>query len=477
MPEKSTILRCCLFVVLAAALLLVLLAVGSWRAEGKTITVDDDGEGEYEKIQWAIENATEDDEIRVWDGTYDEDVVVDKRIDLIGNGSETTTINGSGNGDAASITADWVNMCGFSVTGASGLRDTGILVESDHNTISNNNCPNNGYGIYLTSSLGNTITNNTCSENNYYGIYLNSSLGNTITNNTCSENNDYGIFLDSSRDCTIESNTCSGNNIHGISLWHSSGCTITNNTCSENNRNGIDIGYSSGCTITNNTCSEKNENGIYLLDSWTCTITNNTCSLNNKGIYLTDSSGCTITKSTIFENVVGINLDGDSSSNSAQHNKIYNNSEYGINATGSDYSINAVNNWWGTISGPHHPEKNPGGTGDNITEKVKFDPWMEEWSEEEPEEAEVQKAEEGLSPWIYLLFILVLATVLKLLIDYSRKVKATEAENLIVEKAAALSPPQQINSCPHCHGEFETATMKRPIKFNCHFCRKEIEFK
>ena len=87
------------------------------NGSAKTITVDDDGGADYEKIQDAIDNATDGDTITVWEGIYYGKVIVNKSVSLIGNGSELTTITGGGNGDLVTITADWVNMSGFSVTG------------------------------------------------------------------------------------------------------------------------------------------------------------------------------------------------------------------------------------------------------------------------------------------------------------------------------------------------------------------------
>ena len=108
---------------------LILFCTGCKESGAETITVDDGGGADYTKIQDAI-NASEDgDTVRVWEGLYEENVEVNKSIDLVGNGSEVTTINGGGSGNVVLITADWVIMSGFGVTG-SGQWDAGINVES-----------------------------------------------------------------------------------------------------------------------------------------------------------------------------------------------------------------------------------------------------------------------------------------------------------------------------------------------------------
>ena len=254
MSRKSLILKCCLLVVSLSTLLLLVLAAGSGGARGKTITVDDDGGGDYSKIQDAIHNAEDGDTIRVWEGTYEEHVVVNKTLSLVGNGSETTTIDGGGSGNVVQITVDWINMSGFSVTGSGSSDypdyDSGIKVEANHSRLFNNNCLNNNYGISFDSSSDSTINNNTC-NNNLFGIGLSFSSNCTISNNTCSENNEAGIYLSNSRDSTITNNTCSMNNGAGIELVSSNDNSLIDNICSDN-KYGIYLTDSTDVTPSDN---------------------------------------------------------------------------------------------------------------------------------------------------------------------------------------------------------------------------------
>ena len=70
---------------LCALLLLTLLSNGG-RAE-TTWYVDDSGGADFENIQDAVDAAEDGDTIRVWEGVYEEELVIDKRLTLIGNGS------------------------------------------------------------------------------------------------------------------------------------------------------------------------------------------------------------------------------------------------------------------------------------------------------------------------------------------------------------------------------------------------------
>ena len=99
-----------LLTAVTAFLIMIVISEGS---SGATITVDVNGNGDFETIQDAIDNATADDTIEVWEGEYQENIEVDKAVDLIGNGSDLTTIHGGWTGDVVNITSDWVNMSGF----------------------------------------------------------------------------------------------------------------------------------------------------------------------------------------------------------------------------------------------------------------------------------------------------------------------------------------------------------------------------
>ena len=207
------------------------------------------------------------------------------------------------------------------------------LSSSASNTLTNNTASNNSYyGIYLDSSASNTLTGNTASNNSYHGIYLYSnSASNTLTNNTASNNSDRGIYLYSSASNTLTNNTASNNSYYGIYLFNSASNTLTNNTASNNSYYGISLNSNSASnTLTGNTASNNSERGIYLSSSASNTLTNNTASNNsNYGIYLESSASNTLTGNTASNNsYYGIYL--SSSDSNTLTNNTANNGNIGI---------------------------------------------------------------------------------------------------------------------------------------------------
>ncbi|MDD3421575.1 MAG: NosD domain-containing protein, partial [Methanocellales archaeon] len=138
---------------------------------------------DYSTIQAAIDNASDGDTIIVRDGTYTENIVVDKRLTIESqNGSDFTLVQDQSPYDHVfNVTADYVNISGFTIKGAS--YSSGVYLGSgiDHCNIIDNKVLYNEYGIYLYYSSNNTISHNIANSNKWYGINLYYSNNNTVS--------------------------------------------------------------------------------------------------------------------------------------------------------------------------------------------------------------------------------------------------------------------------------------------------------
>jgi parallel beta-helix repeat protein len=123
-------------------------------------------------IHAAVDNATDDSHIFVYNGSYIENVVINKPVMLEGEGMDVVEVSAKTNTDVFQIRSSWVNISGFTIK--SSIHSGIYLNETDHCNISNNNASNNGDGIYLYSSSNNTLQNNIASDNSN-GIRLHSS--------------------------------------------------------------------------------------------------------------------------------------------------------------------------------------------------------------------------------------------------------------------------------------------------------------
>lgn len=258
-----------------ASLVLVLLLVASTFSLGLVFLPKDaraimlyvggTGPGNYTTIQSAIDDANPGDTIYVYIGFYPENVRVNKTLSLVGENRETTVIDGGATGDVIYVTADWVNITGFTVTnGGPGSDDAGIELDSAQNCFLNDNnfSGNLSTATILYLSSRNNISYNVISSIGI-GIRLYLSDYNTVTDNYISTDYGYGILVDSSIDNTISKNHVS-DNWHGVSFWTSSSNDILDNNVS-NNWEGIFLSQSSDFNnIIDNTISSSNYSSVLL---------------------------------------------------------------------------------------------------------------------------------------------------------------------------------------------------------------------
>jgi len=153
-----------------------------------------------ESIQNAINNASENTTVLVKNGTYTEQVIINKTVQLIGENANGVILDGKGeNTFIINIIADNVYVEGFTIKNSSSqLGSFNVQVFKAQNTVLQNCRIEQGYyGVLLTNANASKIFNNQISDN-IFGITLRSnSESNTISGNTMTDNI-YGIYLDSS---------------------------------------------------------------------------------------------------------------------------------------------------------------------------------------------------------------------------------------------------------------------------------------
>jgi len=194
--------------ILLFAGILATLAMGVANAEPATIYVPDD----YTTIQAAVNAANPGDSIIVRDGTYIENINVNKNSLTIRseNGANVTTVRAANPNDHVfEVKANRVQITGFNVKGLTGPvveEAAGIYLsgETYHCRVSDNDCSSNTRGIYLRQSNGAVISGNNCS-NCGLGISVYYSNNNTITSNNCSYSI-MGIYICYSTNNTLMDN-------------------------------------------------------------------------------------------------------------------------------------------------------------------------------------------------------------------------------------------------------------------------------
>lgn len=381
--KKGGISTFLIFLLITAGFISVLIFNGIFdegSVTGATIIVDCYGTGDYDSIQAAVDASIPGDTIFVWDGSYFENIYMDKSITLIGNGSANTVIIGESRLPVVQITAYSVNVNGFSIK-SNQIADGIVLSGVSNCNISNNNCSNNLIGIHMKNSVNNIIFNNIFMDCEN-GIIIEKSDSNKIWNNQMSGCG-LAIFGDSLTQWNTHdianNNTVNGKPIYywkntnsgtipagagqvllancqninvkyqnldytciGVQLGYSNNNSVENNLCNQNSKFGIYLYKSDMNVIANNSCNFVSWDGIELIESDINTIINNTCSNNNDGINIFSSNSNTIINNTCNSNTYDGIWAAGSSSNIIDNNTLNSNVDDGIDIfeSGPNYVAN-----------------------------------------------------------------------------------------------------------------------------------------
>jgi len=142
---------------------------------------------------------------------------------------DTTGIKFTGNNNRNIITENTVTSCD----------NIGIDIQdsTDPNIVSDNTCSSMGtHGIQAIATTGSIyIIGNVCTGNTEHGIACSTNDA-VISNNMCLSNTKDGVYLTSSVRNTINGNCCKLNGEHGIEIRSSSQNVITANTYTKNSQ-------------------------------------------------------------------------------------------------------------------------------------------------------------------------------------------------------------------------------------------------
>ena len=272
------------------------------KADGNNIYVDvsylySNGDGSadqpYRSIQHAINVANKGDHIFVFEGTYNETLIIDKQISLIGLDAESTVISKDGvsHRNLIEINADYVALENFTISDVEGRNLVALVyVRSDYVSIHGNNIKNSTtWGLYFDSSNDNTIGNNII--NNTKGIRLVSSHNNVFSNNDFKDCKETAIQLSSSNNNMVYNNSMSYCKFSILSQ-SSSNNKIEKNVLNNSGIDGIKLSGGNSNTIENNTVATSGSNGVFLTSS-DSKIVGNKLDNNQQGINL-GGSNCQI---------------------------------------------------------------------------------------------------------------------------------------------------------------------------------------
>jgi len=263
---------------------------------------DGTAEKPYKSIQEAIDIASTGDTIYVFGGTYDETIIIDKKLNLWGSIDSIPSIIDTREDKryTVEITADYAKFQEFTVSDIENRKSSpiGALVAVRAlNVIVEGNYLNNttSYGVYLDNTGDGSVVVGNSINNANHGIQISDANTIDIISNQISDCITYGIHISGSTNSRLYDNNITTSTT-GVAVVSSPAINITNNTVTLADYAGLHIEGSTGAIIRHNILEDNIGVGLYL-DTSGAMIYSNQFNANERGITLVGSS------SLIYENM------------------------------------------------------------------------------------------------------------------------------------------------------------------------------
>jgi len=324
----------------------------------KIIYVDDDNingpwngteENPYKTINDGIFNATDGDTIYVFNGTYVENLTIGKRLNLIGENSNLTIIDGDYNDFVVRVIEDNINIENFTIRNSAGHKENaGIKIESESSQIKNCKFYRTKSGINIHKSNYNQITG-CIFHTNGEGIFINSS-NNCKIDESAFYHNGISLNVQNSHDINI-ANCYEHTSGYGYFINNSESINITSCAIYDNNDNGggLLITYCEDICIYNSNIVH-NGHGVNIYNCKNIRILNSDLIWNaHLAIRIGDKTSKVLIEKCNITDGFRFGITAESCRFKLRKNNIHSNL-FGINVKKS--LCDARRNWWGSISGP-----------------------------------------------------------------------------------------------------------------------------
>ena len=306
---------------------------------GNILFVDDDftndaNNNKFNDIQDAIDNATDGDIIYIFEGTYSNNIWINREVRIIGEGSDKVFIDGNGRDYAVNVAANNVTIENVTISNGA-IGGIGIGIFSDNENIEIKNCVFHGNGEYGLCIFSDNISIQNCT------IY----------------NDPTAIFVKASN---VNISECNIYNVEwGIEIENSSYCSIFNTEVHDVENKSVKVESSQYIEIRNLT-AYSSFCGVWLLNTTNSSLNGCNISYNKIGVKIEDSSYNEIRDCYLIDNFGYGLYSVESYNNSILHNNFVGN---GINAydTGMNVWNKSIGNYWDDYTGT---DANEDGIGD-----------------------------------------------------------------------------------------------------------------
>lgn len=315
-----------------------------------------------ESLQDRIRAASPGDTIHVRGGVHEGDLLIDRRLVLLGYGMPV--LRGSGRGSAVVVTADSCTIAGFRVEHSGRMlvnEDAGILIRSSHNRVEGNVLRDVLFGIYLFRSAGCLVRGNDIAGRAHLspgergsGIHLYDAPRNALVDNVITDVRD-GLYIQNANHTRIEGNRVSFVR-YGLHYMYADSNVFIRNSFTDNIA-GAAIMFTRGIVMRHNVFSRNRSFsafGVLLQDCHGLEADSNLITDNVVGLFLENSTANVFRDNVVARNDLALQMFQNATGNTFTGNLFVDN----LNpltivgrTTGSSWSAEGRGNYWSSYDG------------------------------------------------------------------------------------------------------------------------------
>lgn len=315
-----------------------------------------------QRLQQRIDAAKPGDTIFVAAGTFEGNLLLNKRLVLIGR--DSPRIRGEGRGSVITVSADSCVVRGFRVEHSGSMlvnEDAGILLKSSYNSIEHNHLQDVLFGIYLLRAEHNRVAHNLIVGRRQLeigergsGIHVWNSQYNKFVENRITDMRD-GFYIQNANHSWIEGNEAFDLR-YGLHYMYADSNTFLNNAF-HHNVAGAAIMYSKGIVMRNNVFAHNRgfaSYGILFQDCHGLRADSNVIADNVVGMFFEASTHNVFRRNVIAQNDIALQMFQNSIANTFSENAFVDNlNPLAIvgKRTETAWSENGRGNYWSSYDG------------------------------------------------------------------------------------------------------------------------------
>ncbi|MFQ5851497.1 MAG: right-handed parallel beta-helix repeat-containing protein [Candidatus Binatia bacterium] len=327
------------------------------KTEPPTRVVDPMHRGDHTTITEAIEAANPGDRILVRPGLYQEGVIIDKPLEIIGEGEsgeivieaqgknallfkttmgrvvnltlrQVTGRDGNREWDCVDITQGRLELEGCDISSQSEIC---IIIRGGadprlrHNRIHDNK----EVGVVITGGSQGTLEHNDIFDNGHAGVMVGVGSNPTFRDNRI-YGNERGVFVFNNGRGILESNDIFNNTEVGILIWGGSNPILHSNRIHDSKENGVTIGGNSQGTLEDNDIFGNDHVGVLIVKGSNPILRHNRIHDSEQdGVLVYENGQGILEDNDIFANTTGVAIKTGGNP-TLRHNRIHNSKQDGV---------------------------------------------------------------------------------------------------------------------------------------------------